>query len=87
MTPRYTPPPREDIRGVRDVARALINNPPDFPGWELGTIDSDGRGAITFQLVDDDHAVARFTLTISDVELDESRCRPEPPERERGDDQ
>lgn len=73
------------LHTVEDVQAALVENPPEIPGWELCRNGLLGAG-VWLEYEDDDGAVATIVLTVTSVELDESRVRPDPPEREKGDD-
>jgi hypothetical protein len=77
-----------DIRTGEDVARQLAANPPDIPGWDVVGKAEHHRGTsyvvVTYE--DEDGALAFVTLGVTSVDLDERRVRPEPRERERGDD-
>jgi hypothetical protein len=77
---------RRFLHDEADVAAAVAENPPDIPGWEnVVAMTSTLPPAVTFGYEDDEGAESWFTLTVTRVELDERRVKPDPPEREKGD--
>jgi hypothetical protein len=74
------------LHNVAAVAEAFAAYPPEIPGWEhlcVGErVDSE---TVRYSLEDDEGASVWITVTVTDVELDESRVKPDPPEREKGD--